>query len=66
MVPYNYDYFLYSSEAKNIFSVDISGAVTAIVIGQDDISTAWDKFIEDNAGMWKPLYDELNATYFSK
>ena len=46
--------------------MDISGAVTAIVIGQDDIDTAWNKIIEDNAGMWKPLLEELNATYFSK
>ena len=63
VVPYNYDYFLYSSETKNIFSVDIQGAVTAIAIGNEDIGTAWDKFIEDNAGMWKPLETELNEAY---
>ena len=52
-----------SSETKNIFSVDIQGAVTAIAIGNEDIGTAWDKFIEDNAGMWKPLEAELNEAY---
>ena len=64
MLPYNYDYFLYSSETKNVYSVDIAGAVTAIVIGDEDIETAWNKFIDDNAGMWKPLLEELNAEYF--
>ena len=64
VLPYNFDYFLYSSETKNVYSVDIAGAVTSIVIGEEDIDTAWAKFIDDNAGMWKPLLDELNAEYF--
>ena len=64
VLPYNYDYFLYSSETKNVFSVDIQGAVTSVVIGTDDIDTAWNKFIDDNAGMWKPLLEELNADYY--
>ncbi len=64
VLPYNFDYFLYSSETKNVYSVDISGAVTGIVIGDDDIETAWQKFIDDNVGMWKPLLDELNEEYY--
>lgn len=65
ITPYNFDYSFFSSETKNIYSVDIEGAVTQMVIGTDDIDTAWQKFIDENNGMWKPLIDELNAEYFN-
>ena len=64
VLPYNYDYAFYSSETKNIYSVDIKSGVTEIVIGTGDVDEAWQKFIDDNRGMWEPLLNELNAEYF--
>lgn len=66
VVPYNFDYRFFSSETKNVYSVDIVGAVTEVVIGTEDVETMWNRFIENNSGMWKPLLDELNAEYFGK
>lgn len=65
-IPYNYDYAFFASDTKNIYSVDIEGAVTQMVIGTDDIDTAWQKFIDENKGMWEPLLNELNAEYYNK
>ena len=64
VLPYNYDYAFYSSETKNVYSVDIKSGVTEVVIGTDDVDKAWQKFIDDNRGMWEPLLNELNAEYF--
>ena len=64
VLPYNYDYAFYSSETKNVYSVDIKSGVTEVVIGTDDVDKAWQKFIDDNRGMWEPLLHELNAEYF--
>ena len=64
VLPYNYDYAFYSSETKNIYSVDIKSGVTEVVIGTGDVDEAWQKFIDDNRGMWEPLLNELNAEYF--
>lgn len=64
VIPYNFNYGFFASETKNIYSVDILGAVTELVIGDADIATAWQQFIDNNSGMWKPLLDELNAEYF--
>lgn len=34
------------------------------MIGTGDVDEAWQKFIDDNRGMWEPLLNELNAEYF--
>lgn len=63
IIDYNFDYEFHTSEAKDIYSVDVNSALTALVIGDEDIDTAWQKFIDDNAAMWQPLLDELNEAY---
>lgn len=63
IIPHNLKYTTYSSETKNIYSVNILDAVTKLVINDEDIDTAWTTFIDENKGLWKPLLDELNEAY---
>ncbi len=52
--------------AKSDYSVDINAEVTRIVcdetISIDDVEAEWNKFISDNAALWQPVVDDLNAT----
>lgn len=64
ITPYNYNYKFFASETKNIYSVDVSSGITSLVIGTADIDETWQKFINDNRGMWEPLLNELNAEYY--
>ena len=67
IVRKDYDFDYYQSEAKSVYSVDINAKVAGLVADSSlDINTEWAKFISDNEGMWKPLEDELNATFFNK
>lgn len=66
MLPLNLNYDYYASETKSIYSVDINSQITALVISEEDIDSTWDKFIEDNRGMWEPLLNELNAEFYGK
>jgi hypothetical protein len=67
VIRYDYDYWGYASEAKSQYSVDMRSKVVELVVDSTlDIEAEWAKFIADNEGMWKPLLDELNATFCAK
>ena len=47
------------------YSVDIDSEITRIVcddtISMDDVEAQWATFIEQNAGLWQPVVNDLNA-----
>lgn len=63
IIPVNWDYTFYTSEAKSIYSVNIDEAMTKFIIGTDDIDTGWAEFVKENAGMVQPILDDFNATH---
>lgn len=64
VIPYDYDYAYYSSDAKSVYSVDVASKIAELMVASDlDIDSAWQAFIDENEGMWKPLLDELNAEF---
>ena len=63
IVPVQINYANYSSNAKDIYSVDVGSKVAELAVNNDDIEAAWDAFIEENRGMWEPLLNELNEYY---
>ena len=66
VLPISFNYKFFTGESKNVFSVDVAAAITNIVVGNDDIETTWQKFIDDNRGMWEPLMNDMNAEYYGK
>lgn len=65
VLPISFNYKFFTGESKNVFSVDVNAAITEIVLGNQDIETAWNKFIDDNRGMWEPLMNDMNAEYYA-
>lgn len=63
-IPYPYEYSFYSSDAKAQYSVDLNGKMVELVIGSEDIGTAWSEFVTQYDKMVDPLLEELNETYF--
>lgn len=66
VVPYNYDYAFHTSEAKDMYSVDISGAAANLILNDADIETEWAGFIDQYKSMVEPLIAELDAAYPAK
>lgn len=54
-----------NTEAMRNYSVDIDSEITRIVcddtISMDDVEAQWATFIEQNAGLWQPVVNDLNA-----
>lgn len=64
IVPYDYDYKFFTSQAKSEYSVDIAAQIIALVVDDSlDIDTVWANFINENAGMVDPLIKDLNAAF---
>lgn len=57
----------YVCEAKANYSVDVQSEIIALMVDDSlDIDTEWDKFVEENKGLWQPVVDELNANVLNK
>ncbi len=63
VVPYNYNYAFYNSDAKRTYSVNIASAAANLILNDADIETEWASFISQNKAMVDPLIAELNAAY---
>lgn len=64
MIPYNFDYAFYSSDAKAAYSVDIMNKITEMVITDADIMEGWNAFVADNSRMVDPLLSELTEYFY--
>lgn len=64
MIPNNFDYSFFSSESKANYSVSFSEPIVNLMVNATlDIPTEWQKFIDTNEAMWKPVVEDLNAYY---
>ena len=66
VVPYNYDYAFYNSDAKQMYSVDVAGEAASLLLNDEDIAAAWAGFIEQYKPMVDPLLAELDAAFPAK
>ncbi len=66
VIPYNFDYAFYNSDAKQIYSVDVVGAASKLLLNDADIQTEWNSFIDQYKLMVNPLLAEMNALFPSK
>jgi len=64
VIPFNFDYYLFSSDLKGQFSMDFTNEVIRLMISDGDIVAEWNKFIENNKNMWEPLLNELNTVLY--
>lgn len=63
VVPYDYDFAFHNSDAKKMYSVDITENAAKLVLNDADIESEWNAFINQYKMMVDPLLDELNAQY---
>lgn len=66
VIPYNYDYAFHTSEAKDMYSVDISAAAANLILNDADIEKEWSAFIDQYKSMVDPLIKERDAAYPAK
>ena len=58
------DYEFFSSDNKAAYSLKLSDEVARLVVTKDiDVDAEWQKFIDDNAGIWQPVVDDLNEAF---
>lgn len=58
------DYEFFSSDNKAAYSLKLSDEVARLIVTKDiDVEAEWQKFINDNAGIWQPVVDDLNAAF---
>lgn len=58
--PYSWAYEISSSDARKSYSVDWQAKISELVVGEEDIETSWNSFVEENRNLWEPLVQELN------
>lgn len=62
IIPIDYNYKFFASDAKADYSVDIKTELTYLIITPDlDVDAEIEKFVQTNAGLWQPVVDDLNA-----
>ncbi len=62
--PLSLNYQTFAGESKSNYSVPVTDKITEIVSGNLDVESAWSSFLDEYKGIWQPLLDDLNATYY--
>ena len=58
------NYTFFSSENKANFSVDLSDEIAKLITGSaDGLEAEWQRYVEENASLWQPVVDDLNAAF---
>ncbi len=64
IIPMDMDYEFFSSDNKAAYSLNLSDEVARLIVTRDiDVDAEWQKYIDDNAGIWQPVVDDLNAAF---
>ncbi len=64
IIPMDMDYEFFSSDNKAAYSLNLSDEVARLIVTRDiDVEAEWNKYIQDNAGIWQPVVDDLNAAF---
>ena len=58
------DYEFFSSDNKAAYSLKLPEEVARLIVSKGiDVDAEWQKYIDDNAGIWQPVVDDLNAAF---
>ena len=58
------DYEFFSSDNKAAYSQKLPEEVARLIVSKGiDVDAEWQKFVDDNAGIWQPVVDDLNAAF---
>ena len=64
IIPLDYDYEFFASDAKSQFSLNFPDEITRIILLKDaDVSSEWNRFLDQNRAIWEPVVADLNAEF---
>ena len=64
IIPLDYDYEFFASDAKSQFSLDFPDEITRIILLKDpDVEAEWNRFLDQNRAIWEPVVADLNAAF---
>jgi putative aldouronate transport system substrate-binding protein len=64
ILEYDIDYAFFVSDAKSVYSVDITTEVVRLVLDSSlDIEEEWADFIDEQRPLWEPLLNDLNEEF---
>lgn len=64
LLPVDYDYNFFSSDARAAYSVDIPSEIIRLMLAEKaDVAAEWNAFIESNRAIWEPVMNDLNAAF---
>ena len=65
IIPLDYDYEFFASDAKSQFSLDFQDEITRIILLKDaDVAAEWNNFLNMNKAIWEPVITDLNNEFF--
>ena len=65
IVPLDYDYEFFASDAKSEFSMAFSEEMARIILLKDaDVAAEWENFLTINKAIWEPVIRDLNNEFF--
>lgn len=64
IVPMDYDYEFFASEAKSQFSLNFQDEITRIILlDNPDVAAEWNNFLDINKAIWEPVIVDLNKEF---
>ena len=64
IIPLDYDYEFFASDAKSQFSLNFPDEITRIILLKDaDVSSEWNRFLDQNRAIWEPVVADLNTEF---
>ena len=64
IIPLDYDYEFFASDAKAAYSIKLEDEFARVLIMKDtELEAQWNTMIETNKGLWQPVIDDLNAAF---
>lgn len=64
IIPMDFDYEFFASDAKAAYSIKLEEEFARITIMKGaDVEKEWNAMVETNKGIWEPVISDLNAAY---
>ena len=64
IIPLDFDYETFASDAKANYSLKLEDEFSRVLImPEDEVEAAWDTMVDTNKSIWQPVVDDLNAAF---
>lgn len=64
IIPLDYDYEFFASDAKSEFSIKFYDEVARLITAKTaDVDAEWDAYLETNRPIWEPVVNDLNEAF---